>query len=130
MTEIELWFNARCSKCRAARDRLTAAGVPHRLYRYLDDPPARSQLVALLAKLGTTDPTTIARTSDPDFVAAGVPTDDADAVLDALVAHPAWIQRPIAVCRQQAVVARPPERVDELVEQLLGGSGGCADADA
>jgi arsenate reductase len=44
-----------------------------------------------------------------------LPLEDDEAVLAALEAHPELLQRPIVVCGERAVLARPPERVLELL---------------
>ena len=48
---MEIWINPACSKCRTALADLDAAGVEYVERRYLDDPPTRSELEAVLARL-------------------------------------------------------------------------------
>lgn len=114
---IVVWFNARCSKCRAVRELLEAERVPYLLRDYLDEPPARRELTAVLEQLGPgTHPREIARTQDPRWAERGLADADPDAVLAALLADPSLLQRPIAIRDGRAVIARPPERVRELFE--------------
>ncbi|MGB8650748.1 MAG: ArsC/Spx/MgsR family protein [Mycobacteriales bacterium] len=103
LDDLVLWTNNACSKSRAAEQILDGRGT--RRY-YLEDPPTRAELEAVLTKLGTDDATVIAR--------AGV-TGTCEEVLDQLAADPSLIERPIAIRGDRAVVARPPERLHELL---------------
>lgn len=116
MDDIELWFDPGCSKCAGAEQLLRERGVEPTYVRYRDDPPELADLQAVLQKLGTPDPRTIARTSEPLYDELGLATADAEVVLQALLDHPDLLQRPIAVRGGRAVVARPPERVLELLD--------------
>lgn len=100
--EIILWTNNACSKSRTAEQILTEHGIAFTTRLYLEDPPTRAELEEVLRKIGTDDPSTIAR--------PGVEGD----VLAQLADDPSLIERPIAILGDRAVVARPPERVLEL----------------
>jgi arsenate reductase len=101
--DLVLWTNPRCSKSRTAEQLLTERGIAFTVRRYLEDPPTRAELEEVLRKLGTDDPRQIAR--------PGVTGD----VLAQLSADPSLIERPIAVHGDRAVVARPPERVLDVL---------------
>lgn len=116
MSEIELWFNPRCSKCRGARDLLAEQGVETREVRYLDDAPTAEQLRDVLRKLGTDDPRAIARRGEPVWAELGLDDADDEAVLAALAANPILVERPIAIRGERAVIGRPPERVLDLLD--------------
>jgi arsenate reductase len=113
---ITLWFNAACSKCRAAAQMLEERGVAFSRREYLLEPPTRAELDALLLALGTSDPRDLMRTGDERFAAAGLQDAGAERLLDALTTEPGLLQRPIAVRGGTAVLARPPERVLELLD--------------
>ncbi|MEC9000765.1 MAG: ArsC/Spx/MgsR family protein [Actinomycetota bacterium] len=56
---------------------------------------------------------------DPAFADSGVveaSLDDLDAVVDLLLAHPALMQRPVGLVGDRAVVARPSERILDLLD--------------
>lgn len=110
-----VWHNPRCSKSRGAVALLTERGIEPTLVRYLDDGPDRAALEEVLRKLGTDDPRAITRTGEARYRELGLASADRDALLDALVAEPALIERPIVVLGDRAVVARPPERVLDLL---------------
>ena len=100
---MELWTNPRCSKSRTAQQLLDERGIAYTERRYLEQPPTRAELEALLAK-GLTEQE-LSREPLPE-----------DQVLDRLAEDPSLIQRPIAITGDRAVVARPPEKVLDLLE--------------
>lgn len=111
----EVYFNPACSKCRELRSILDARGVSATYREYLTETPSRDELVAVMAKLGIDDPKSMMRTGDALFAELGLAAADRDALLDAMAAHPRLIERPIVIRGGRAVVARPPQRVEELL---------------
>lgn len=111
MDDLILWTNPRCSKSRGAEELLTEQGRKYTARLYLEDPPSREELEALLKKLGTDDPRAITRAGE-------LPHTSREQLLEALSADPSLIERPIAIRGDRAVVARPPERVLELAREL------------
>jgi len=116
MSDLTVWFNPDCSKCRTAHGLLAERGVDADYVRYLDSAPTRAELEGVLRLLGTDDPRAIIRTGEPLYGELELAGAGRDALLDALAAHPILIERPIAIRGDRAVVARPPERVLELLE--------------
>jgi arsenate reductase len=117
VAEVTVWFNPDCSKCRGACDLLDARGIEPSLVPYLDSAPGRPELERILEMLGTDDPRVIVRSGEPVYGALGLDRAGRDELLDAMVANPILIERPIVVVGQRAVVARPPERLLELLDQ-------------
>jgi len=115
MADVTVWFNPKCSKCRTAQGILAEQGVDADYVRYLESVPSRDELERVLKLLGTDDPMTIVRTGEDRWKEPDVDTNDRDAVLDALADNPILIERPIVIRGDKAVVARPPERVMELL---------------
>jgi arsenate reductase len=114
--DLTVWFNPQCSKCRTAHGILEERGVSADYVRYLDDAPSRADLERVLALLGTDDPRAIIRTGEAVYAELGLEGADRDTLLEALSAHPILIERPIAIRGDRAVVARPPERILELLD--------------
>ena len=109
-------FNPRCSKCRQARDLLAEQGVEAEFVHYLEDTPSRDELVRIYGMLGLDDPRGMMRKGEPEYKELGLAGADHDALFDAMVAHPILIERPIVIRGDRAVVARPPERLLELID--------------
>jgi arsenate reductase len=117
---VEIWVNPACSKCRAATAALDDAGVEYTVRRYLEEPPTRLELEQVLARLGL-EPWDITRTAEDGARQAGLgdlPRDAAhrDRWLDALVADPRLLQRPIITADDgTTVVGRDPESLAKVV---------------
>ena len=111
-----VFFNPACSNCRTAAAILEERGVDADYIRYLETAPTRADLEDVLAKLGTDEPRDIVRSKEPVYAELDLDTADRDELLDAMVANPILIQRPIVIHGDRAVVARPPERLLELLD--------------
>ena len=111
-----VFFNPECSNCRTAAAILEERGVDADYIRYLETSPTRADLEDVLVKLGTDDPRDIVRTKEPIYAELGLDSADRDQLLDAMAANPILIQRPIVIHGDRAVVARPPERLLELLD--------------
>jgi arsenate reductase len=116
-TDVTVFYNGACSKCRGTVGLLHERGVDHSLVEYLVAPPDRAALEELVRKL--VDPVaSLIRTDDAAFTELGLDPADyvtADAVIGLLLEHPEVMQRPVVVRGDRAIIARPPERVDELL---------------
>jgi arsenate reductase len=120
VSDLTVWFNPDCSKCRTAHGILAERGVTADYVRYLDDAPTRADLERVLALLGTDDPRAITRTGESLYAELGLDGAGRDTLLDALATHPILIERPIAIRGGRAVVARPPDRILELLDDPPG----------
>lgn len=111
MTEI--WHNPRCSKSRAALALLAVRCAPGnlRIVRYLEEPPSRARLEEVIALLGGSARTLLRAKDAPQALARA---EDAH-IVDALVSSPFLIERPVVITARGACVARPPERLLELL---------------
>jgi arsenate reductase len=101
-----------CTTCRALFALLTERGVDFERVNYIVEPLSVSQIRDLLHKTRLR-PRDVVRMKEAG--ACELPLDDDEAVLAALEARPALLQRPIVVCGDRAVLARPPEKVLELL---------------
>lgn len=117
MPDMTVWFNPSCSKCRTASGLLAERGIEADYVRYLEQAPTRDELERVLSLLGTDDPRAITRTGEARYAELGLGGADRDTLLDALAANPVLIERPIAIRRGRAVVARPAERILELLDE-------------
>ena len=116
MTDLTLYHNPRCSKSRSALELLEGKGLVPNIVRYLETPPDAATLRALLGKLGI-GARQLLRTGEEEYKALGL-ADTAlseEVLIEAMVAHPKLIERPILVNGDKAVVGRPPENVLEIL---------------
>ena len=114
--DTTVYFNPACSNCRTAQGILAERGVDAELVHYLEQTPSREELEGVMRLLGTDDPRQMMREKEPVYAELGLEGADRDALLDAMVAHPILIQRPIVIRGNRAVIARPPERLLELFD--------------
>src|SRR4051794_18253252 len=111
-----IFFNPECSNCRTAQGILEERGIQADYIRYLENAPTRADLEDVLVKLGTDDPRDIVRTKEPVYAELALDSANRDQLLDAMAANPILIQRPIVISGDRAVVARPAERLLELLD--------------
>ena len=116
MSELTIYHNPRCTKSRNTLGLLQERGLEPRVVEYLKDPPSRSELKELLAKLKLT-PEQLVRKGEEIYKAkyAGRKLTDAQWI-DAMLGDPILIERPIVVSGERAVIGRPPENVLQLLK--------------
>jgi len=116
MAAITLYHNKNCSTSRKALARLEDTGADFDVVEYLKHPLTKAELGRLVDAIDS-PPADLVR-KDPKFKALGL--DPADytsktAVVALLVEHPELMQRPVLVKGTTGLIARPVERVDELL---------------
>ena len=117
MTEksIVIYHNSRCSKSRSVCALISERKIEAKIVEYLETPPNKAELRALLRKLGM-KPAELVRRGERIYQETYANREMSDEQwLDALVAHPILIERPIVVCSERAVIGRPPEKVLTLI---------------
>jgi arsenate reductase len=108
-----IWHNPRCSKSREALAILQGApGVEVEVIDYLKHPPSRDELAALYAAAGLTPREGMRKAEDG---AKALKNADDDAILDAMVADPILIERPLVETPKGVRLGRPPEKVREIL---------------
>ena len=110
-----IWHNPACSKSRAALERLRARGdIELSVVEYLKHPPSRDKLAQLYRDAGIA-PREGLRTYGTDAKERGLTAADDDAVLDAMMAEPKMIERPLVETDKGVRLCRPPERIAEIL---------------
>lgn len=109
-----IFHNPKCSTSRKALDRLRESGVEPTIVKYLDTPPTRAELVTLIVDAGI-EVSAAVRRREPLFVELGLADATDDELLDAMVAHPRLIERPFVVTARGTRLARPLDRLDEIL---------------
>ena len=109
-----IYHNPRCSTSRKTLELLRDNGIEPEIVLYLNDPPARAELAALIADAGV-DVRTAVRRKEALYRELGLDDVDDDALLDAMVANPILIERPFVVTAKGTRLARPIDAVDEIL---------------
>lgn len=112
-----IFHNPNCGTSRNTLAIMKASGEQPEVVEYLKNPPSRDELVALLAKMNLS-PRELLRSKEAinDELGLDNPELSDDEIIDAMIAHPILINRPIVVTNKGAALCRPSERVFELLE--------------
>jgi len=111
----QIYVNPACSKCRSALSLLEDRGLQADTILYLDEPPTVPDLRALMQLLAIDDPRLMMRRGEPVYAELALDQVAGDALLESIARHPVLLERPIFVVGDRAVIARPPERLLELL---------------
>lgn len=111
---VTIYHNPACSKSRQTLQLLKDRGVDVRVVEYLKTTPSRETLVDILEMLGK-PVSALVRKKERLFADLGLGGADDEALLEAMVANPLLIERPIVVNGRRARLGRPPEDVLEIL---------------
>jgi arsenate reductase len=115
-SEPTLYHNPKCSKSRATLELLRVGGVEPKIIEYLKTPPSVAELKTILTKLGIRAEQLVRKSEDVYKAKyAGKTLTDAQWI-EAMVADPILIERPIFVSGDRAAIGRPPENVHTILE--------------
>jgi arsenate reductase (glutaredoxin) len=120
---VLVYHNPRCSKSRGALEILAERGIHADVVEYLQAPPDRAALEQIIDAIS--DPPSALIRHDDRFRELGLDPDgyqDRDRVVVLLLAHPELLQRPVIIRGGRGVIARPSERVLELLTPNSGAS--------
>lgn len=109
-----IWHNPKCSTSRKTLDLLRESGADVTVIEYLKTPPSRDELKRLYAAAGMTAREGLRMREDraKELVAEGASD---DAILDAMAADPVLIERPLVATDKGVRLARPIEKVREIL---------------
>jgi arsenate reductase len=116
MAQVTIYHNQACGKSRGALEILRERGVDHEVIEYLKSPPGRAALGRMLDLLAES-PAELVR-KDKRFKELGLEEGEyatREQVIELLLKHPELMQRPVVIHGKRAVIARPPERVGEIL---------------
>ncbi len=117
---VTIYHNPACGTSRNVLAMIRQSGEVPEVIEYLKTPPSRERLVELL-ELMEIGPRALLREKGTPFAELGL-GDSAlsdDALIDAMLAHPILINRPIVVTQKGAKLCRPSEEVLDLLEHPL-----------
>jgi polyphosphate kinase len=112
---MKIYHNPRCAKSRAGLKYLEEQGYDIEIKKYLVDGITESELEEIITKTGR-DPFYFVRTQEKEFINnyRGKKLTDGEWI-KILVANPRLLQRPIVVNGDKAVLANPPENIEEII---------------
>ncbi|WP_139459939.1 glutaredoxin-dependent arsenate reductase [Aeromonas veronii] len=122
MSAITIYHNPECGTSRNTLELIRNSGVEPTVIHYLETLPSRDQLVALIAAMAM-PVRDLLRKNVPPYEALGLAEDrfSDDELIDAMLAHPILINRPIVVTPLGTKLCRPSEVVlDILPDQQKG----------
>ncbi len=122
-TDIVIYHNPECGTSRNALAMIRNAGIEPHVVEYLKTPPSRAMLVGLIERAGLA-PRALLREKGTPFAELGLAdkTLSDDALVDAMMAHPILINRPLVVSPLGVKLCRPSEAVLDLIPAAQQGA--------
>jgi arsenate reductase len=112
-----IYHNPNCGTSRNTLAMLIASGETPEVIEYLSNPPSKERLVELLRLMNITPRDLLRQNGTPyDELKLDDPTLSNDQLIDAMMAHPILINRPIVVTNKGARLCRPSELVLNLLD--------------
>lgn len=113
---VTIYHNPGCGTSRNTLAMIRASGEEPEMVEYLKTPPSRERLIELLGLLGMKPRELLRRKGTPyDELGLADPKWSDDELIDFMLAHPILIERPIVVTEKGAVLARPSEKVLDVL---------------
>ncbi len=113
---VTIFHNPACGASRNTLALIRQSGEKPEVIEYLKTPPSRERLLEIVAIMGV-PVRAVVRTSEPIYAELGLdsPARTDDQLIDAMLAHPILINRPIVVSAKGARLCRPFEEVIGLL---------------
>jgi arsenate reductase len=115
---VTIYHNPDCGTSRNTLEMIRQSGEDPQVVEYLKTPPSRETLIELLDVMGM-KPRDILRKKGTPYAELGLddPALDDEELLDAMMAHPILIERPIVVTDKGVALCRPSEKVFDLLDK-------------
>lgn len=110
MKNTTIYHNPACGTSRNTLALIRHLGIEPTIIHYLENPPDERTLRELLSAMNFT-PRQLLRTNVPEFLACGLDNEalDDDTIINAMLAHPILINRPIVITNNGVRLCRPSE---------------------
>jgi arsenate reductase len=119
--DVTIYHNPACGTSRNTLALIRSAGVEPQVIAYLETPPSRAVLRELIGRMGIPVRALLREKGTPFHeLGLGDPAFSDDALLDAMLAHPILINRPIVVSPRGVRLCRPSEAVLDLLPPQRG----------
>jgi len=112
---IQIYHNSRCTKSRECLAFIEETGKDFEVIKYLEAIPTFDELKIIIQKMGI-KPIELVRQKEKIWITdfKGKTMTD-DKIINAMVSHPILIERPIVINGDKAVIARPLEKIKDLL---------------
>ena len=123
MTDVIIYHNPACGTSRNTLAMIRNAGIEPHVVEYLKTPPSRALLVELIDRAGMR-PRDLLREKGTPYAELGLGDTSLsdDALVDAMMAHPILINRPLVVSPLGVKLCRPSEAVLDLLPEPQQGA--------
>ena len=122
MSEVIIYHNPECGTSRNTLALIRNSGVEPRVVLYLENPPSRVELSGLITRMGITVRELLRTNTEPyEHLGLDNPAISDDELLDAMLAYPILINRPIVVTPNGTALCRPSERVLDILPDAQRG---------
>lgn len=117
---VTIYHNPACGTSRNTLALIRATGEEPEVIHYLETPPNREELVSLIRRMGI-GPRDLLREKGTPYADLGLgdPSFTDDQLIDAMMAHPILINRPIVVGPKGVKLCRPSEEVLSVLDRPL-----------
>jgi arsenate reductase (glutaredoxin) len=113
---VTIYHNPACETSRNVLGLIRNSGEQPRIIEYLKTPPSRNELVSLIGRMGISPRDLLRRKGTPyDELKLDDPALTDDQLIDAMMAHPILINRPIVITAKGVKLCRPSEAVLDLL---------------
>jgi len=113
---VTIFHNPQCGTSRNVLALIRNSGVEPRVVEYLETPPTRDELVGLITAMALPVRDVLRQKGTPfDDLGLGDASVGDDALIDAVLAHPILMNRPIVVTPLGTLLCRPSERVLDIL---------------
>lgn len=128
---VTIYHNPACGTSRNVLALIRNSGEEPHVIEYLKTPPSREELAGLIGRMGIPVRDLLRRKGTPyDELGLDDPALTDDALLDAMIAHPILINRPIVVTGKGVKLCRPSETVLDILPTPQRGAFSKEDGEA
>jgi arsenate reductase len=116
MANYVYYHNPRCTKSRQGLAFLAENYIEVDIIEYLKVPLTKNKISDLFEALGFNNALDMVRVKEPEFAESGLSKASSnDEIIDAIVAFPKLLERPILTNGKDAVIGRPLENIQKLI---------------
>lgn len=117
MSELIIYHNNRCSKSRQTLQLLEQQGLEPKVIDYQQNPPNHKVLHNIIQQLGFSSARQLMRKSEAEYKSLGLEDVKLSEtqLIEAMIANPKLIERPIVCYKGKSVIGRPPENILTLL---------------